>query len=78
MPQASWPPSLPANAAAAKAGASRIWLLRDGLPVEASVVTGLDDDSMTELVSGDVKLGDLVITAEARAATAAALPPPRL
>ena len=68
----------PSGAAAVKAGASRIWVLRDGLPVEVAVVAGLDDDSVTELVSGDVKPGDLAITAEVRAATAAALPPPRL
>ena len=61
-----------------KAGAARIWVLRDGLPVEVAVVAGLDDDSMTELVSGEAQPGDLVITAEVRAATAAALPPPRL
>jgi hypothetical protein len=29
------------------------------------VVTGLDDDSFTEIVSGELKPGDLVITAEA-------------
>jgi HlyD family secretion protein len=68
----------PPGASAVKAGTSRIWVLRDGLPVEVAVVAGLDDDSMTELVSGDVKPGDLAITAEVRAATAAALPPPRL
>jgi hypothetical protein len=28
------------------------------------VITGLDDDSFTEIVSGDLKPGDLVITAE--------------
>jgi len=68
----------PPGAPAVKAGASRIWVLRGGQPVEVAVVAGLDDDSMTELVSGDVKPGDLAITAELRAATAAALPPPRL
>ena len=68
----------PLGTAAAKAGAARIWVLRDGLPVEVAVVAGLDDDSMTELVSGEAQPGDLVITAEVRATTAAALPPPRL
>ena len=68
----------PQGAAAARTGTARIWVLRDGLPVEVAVVAGLDDDSMTELVTGDVKPGDLAITAELRAATAAALPPPRL
>jgi HlyD family secretion protein len=68
----------PQGAAAAMAGAARIWLLRDGAPVEVAVQAGLDDDSMTELVSGEVKPDDLAITAEIRAATAASLPPPRL
>ncbi len=68
----------PPGTAAVKAGAARIWVLRDGGPVEVTVATGLDDDSMTELVSGDVKAGDLVITTEIRAATAAALPAPKL
>lgn len=68
----------PQGAAVVKAGTSRIWVLRGRLPLAVAVVAGLDDDSMTELVSGDAKAGDLAITAEVRAATAAALPPPRL
>ncbi len=68
----------PQGAVAPKSGASRLWVLRDGVPVEVAVVIGLDDDSMTELVSGDAKPGDLAISAEIRAATAAALPAPKL
>ena len=68
----------PAGAIAAKAGAARIWVLRDAVPVEVAVMAGLDDDSMTEILSGDVKPGDLVIISESRAATSPALPPPRL
>ena len=60
-------------------GQARLWLLRDGHAVAIPVVLGLDDDSFTELVSGDVKPGDQVITAEQRgAATSSALPLPRL
>lgn len=60
-------------------GAARIWLLRDGNPVAVPLVLGLDDDSFTEVVSGEVKAGDQVITAEQRGAAAhGALPAPRL
>ena len=68
----------PQGAAIARAGTARLWVLRDGVPVEVAVAAGLGDDSMTELVSGDAKVGDLAITAEVRAASAAALPRPRL
>ena len=55
-------------AGAVKSGQAQIWVLRDGKPVPIPVVTGLDDDNFTEIVSGDVKPGDLVITAEQLAA----------
>ena len=60
-------------------GQARLWLLRDGHAVAVPVVLGLDDDSFTEVVSGDVKPGEQVITAEQRgAASSTALPLPRL
>ncbi len=50
-----------------------------GKPVAVPVVLGLDDDSFTEIVSGDVKPGDQVIIGEQRGAAArTALPLPRL
>ena len=60
-----------------QSGQAQIWVLRDGQPTSVPVVAGLDDDSFTEIVSGDVKPGDLVITAE-RAATAKKAVMPRL
>ena len=42
----------------------QIWILRDGQPVSIPVVLGLDDDSFTEIATGDVKPGDQVIAAE--------------
>ena len=51
-------------AGAAQSGQSQIWVLRDGEPAPIPVVAGLDDDGYTEIVSGDLKPGDLVITAE--------------
>ncbi|MGA2128159.1 MAG: efflux transporter periplasmic adaptor subunit, partial [Xanthobacteraceae bacterium] len=64
-------------AGAAQPGQTQIWVLRDGQPTSIPVVAGLDDDSFTEIVSGDVKPGDLVITAE-QLATANKTAAPRL
>jgi HlyD family secretion protein len=57
---------------------TRVWVLRDGQPAAVPVVAGLDDDSFTEIVSGELKPGDQVIVAEQRDAAKAALPRPRL
>jgi HlyD family secretion protein len=54
---------------------SGIWLLRDGTPVSIPVVAGLDDDNFTEIVSGDVKPGDIVITGEQMATIKKAVTP---
>jgi multidrug efflux pump subunit AcrA (membrane-fusion protein) len=55
----------------------RIWILRDGKPTGVPVVLGLDDDTFTEVVSGDVKPGDQVITSE-QSATSGQTAAPRL
>ncbi len=47
------------------AGGSQIFVLRDGLVTRLAVVTGLDDDTYTEIVKGDLKAGDRVIVGEA-------------
>jgi HlyD family secretion protein len=52
-----------------------IWILSNGKPMAVSVGLGLDDDSFTEIVSGDVKPGDLVITAEQSAASGQTVTP---
>jgi HlyD family secretion protein len=54
---------------------ARVWVLRDGQPAAVTVVTGLDDGSFTEIVSGDLKPGDPVITAEQAAAANQAVMP---
>ena len=64
-------------AGAGQSGQAQIWILRDGQPVAIPVVTGLNDDSFTEIVSGDAKSGDFVITAE-QIATAKKAVMPRL
>jgi HlyD family secretion protein len=66
-----------AVAGAVQSSGAQIWTLRDGKPVSVPVVAGLDDDNFTEIVSGDVKPGDLVVTAE-RTATAKKAVTPRL
>jgi len=50
-------------------GASQIFVLRNGRATPVTVVTGLDDDSFTEIVKGDLKPGDAVIVGEETEAT---------
>ncbi len=44
----------------------QVYVLRDGKPVAVPVTAGLDDDSFTEIVKGDLKAGDKVIITEQR------------
>jgi HlyD family secretion protein len=59
--------------------AGRLWVLRDGQPTAISVVLGLDDDSFTEIVKGDLKVGDQVIISDQRGSSSnqTAVPLPR-
>ncbi len=50
-------------------GQAQVWVLQSGQPVAVPVVIGLEDDNFTEIVSGDLKAGDKVITAEQVAAS---------
>jgi HlyD family secretion protein len=54
---------------------AQVWVLRKDQPVAVAVVTGLEDDSFTEIVSGDLKPGDPVITAEQLATANKAIGP---
>ena len=56
---------------------ARIWVLRNGQPVSVAVKLGLEDDNVTEIVSGDVAPGDPVIVGEDRSGADAALATPR-
>jgi HlyD family secretion protein len=69
-----------ARPAAPAGGQGRIWVLRDGKPVELTVVPGLDDGNVTEIVKGDFQPGDRVITGESgeQPSGASGLPLPRL
>ncbi len=60
-------------------GTQRIWALHNGEAVAVPVVTGLDDGNYTEIVQGDLREGDQVITAETGpAGNHPSLPAPRL
>jgi HlyD family secretion protein len=72
------PPSTEAKPASSEI--VRVWVLRDGKPVPLAVVPGLDDDNFTEIVKGDLQLGDEVIIGEERNSQngKSTVPPPRL
>jgi HlyD family secretion protein len=54
-----------ASAATAPANArARVWILREGRPVVVPITTGLDDDTQTEVVEGELKPGDEVVVSE--------------
>jgi HlyD family secretion protein len=59
-------------------GQARVWVLHEGEPAAISVVTGLDDDNFTEIVGGELKPGDQVITGEQNGGTASPSRPPSL
>jgi HlyD family secretion protein len=56
----------------------RVWVLRDGKPVRVAVTAGLDDDTYTEVVKGELNPGDQVIIAEQRSNTDNKAAAPRL
>lgn len=47
----------------------QVWVLRDNQATAIPVAVGLGDDSFTQIVSGDVKPGDQVITADENSAS---------
>jgi HlyD family secretion protein len=55
-------------------GGARIYVLRDGRPVPLAVETGLDDDTYVEIMKGDLKPGDEVVSGEQAATGPAAAP----
>ncbi|MFO1184961.1 MAG: efflux RND transporter periplasmic adaptor subunit [Bauldia sp.] len=67
-------------AASPSSGQGRVWVLREGEATAVAVVTGLDDGTYTEIVSGEVSPGERVIVSEAGTAqqsTRTNLPIPR-
>lgn len=47
-----------------ESGGVRLWTLRNGAPRMEVIVPGLDDDSVTEVLKGDLQAGDEVIVGE--------------
>lgn len=47
---------------------NRVWVLRNGQPVPVPVTKGLSDGTYVEIVSGDLRIGDLVIVNEVKTA----------
>jgi HlyD family secretion protein len=45
--------------------AKRVWVLRDGRPAPVRIRTGLSDGTVTEVVEGELKEGDAVLTSVA-------------
>ncbi len=57
-----------AASSASTAGARQVWVLRDGVAVAVAVTPGISDGHMTEITSGDLQAGMLVITTQKTAA----------
>ncbi len=56
----------------------QVWVLRGDTSVAVGVTPGLDDDSFTEILKGDLKSGDQVVVSEQRDAAKASVPSLRL
>ena len=50
-------------------GEGKVWVLDNGEPREVRLTLGLDDDSYSEVVSGEIKTGDPIIVGSAGGAT---------
>ena len=53
------------------AASPHVWVLRSGVPTAVEVTTGLDDDTNVEILGGDLKPGDEVVTGEQNGAGSA-------
>jgi len=43
---------------------AQVWMIRGGRPIAVPLAVGLDDDTHTEVVQGELKAGDQVVTSE--------------
>jgi HlyD family secretion protein len=70
QPAAATPAGGAAQAGRAPRPAQRVqaWILRDGKPAAVPITIGLDDDTYTEVLAGDLSVNDQVIIGEQRAA----------
>jgi HlyD family secretion protein len=64
VPKAAVSTSLTQGEAPANSHPNEIWVLREGRPVRLRAVFGLEDESFTEVVKADLKVGDQVIINE--------------
>ncbi|KFE64869.1 efflux RND transporter periplasmic adaptor subunit [Hyalangium minutum] len=71
-PAATTAASGPVPAAGQKAGGKTLFVLRDGQAAPVPVKTGLTDGSVTEVVEGELREGDRIITAMATGAQGSA------
>jgi HlyD family secretion protein len=56
------PPLQPQRSHRADSASPQVWLLRDGKPVAVTLKTGLTNGRQTEVLAGELKAGDAVIT----------------
>ena len=52
-----------------------VWVMRNGRPTRVMIATGLDDDTYTEILKGDLKEGDRVIVSERTGTTSTSRKP---
>ncbi len=78
-PAPTAPAAAPAQPAPAATRRGQVWVLANGKPVRVAVTLGLDDDTYTEIIGGELKLDDQVILSEqAGGSGKSAVPLPRL
>jgi HlyD family secretion protein len=51
-------------------GSGQVWVLRDGRPAQVALKLGLDDDTYSEVLEGDLHPGDTLILSEQRGTAA--------
>jgi HlyD family secretion protein len=68
-------PQAPERTGSGASNQGQVWVLRDGKPVAVPVTLGLDDDTYTEIVSGALQPGVLVITGEQSSASGQGVAP---
>jgi len=62
----------PGPGGSAKSGHRNVWVVRAGEMVAVPVTVGLDDDNFAEIKSGDLKVGDQIVTSALAAGSTAA------
>jgi len=68
VPSAGPPPGT-TQAGSAEGSRGEVWVLRDGKPTPVAVTKGLADESYTEVIAGNLSIGDEVIIGEQRTAS---------